>query len=82
MDLVPERRRGEESVSPGTADLSTDVCKVRYDFGCKGADVGKDLGWEFVDGCEHVSERSGDADSSNEAFFGVDNLIKHVNGGS
>lgn len=76
VDLFPERRGGEEGVSPETADLSADVRKVRYDVGCGGADVGEDLGWEFIDGCEHVSHRSEDTGSFYQAFFRADDLIR------
>jgi len=78
MNLVPERRGGEESVSPGTTDLSTQVRKVGYDVGCECADVGEDLGWEFVDGCEHVFHRSENAGGFDQAFFCADDLIRPV----
>ena len=37
-------------------DLSADLRKVRFGLGSgnKGADMGEDLGREFVDGSEHV----------------------------
>jgi len=38
--------------------------------------VGEDLRWEFVDQCEHVSDRSSGAGSFNPAFFGADGLIR------
>ena len=78
INLVPERRGGEESISPGTTDLSAEVREVRYGVRCGGADVGEDLGWEFVDWCEQVSHRSENAGGFDQAFFSTDNLIRRV----
>ena len=40
--------------------------------------MGEDLGWEFVDGCERVSDRSDGAGSFNQAAFGADDLRRRV----
>jgi len=78
MNLVPQRRGGKEGVSPGTTDLSTEVREVRCNFGCEGADVGEDLRWEFVDGCERVSDRSDGTGSINQTVLDADDLRRRV----
>ena len=78
VDHVPERREGKESGSPVTADLSTDMGEVGYEVGCEGADVGEDLRWEFVDGRERISDRSDGAGSLDQAFFGIDDLMRWI----
>ena len=54
-------------------------CVKGCESGREGADVGEDLGWEFADGCECVSDRSDGTGSFNQAFFGADDLIEQVN---
>ena len=78
VDLVPERRGWENCVSPVTTDLCTEVCKVIFEIGCEGADVDEDLGWEFVDGCQRVSDRSDGAGSFNQDFFSANDLMRRT----
>ena len=65
-----------EGIPPVAADLGTDVCKVRFGLGSgnKGAGVDEYLGREFVDGREHVSQRSKGTGGFSKVFFGAGDL--------